>query len=239
MSEWAAKRFWKTTEVVEEADGFSIALDGRPVRTPAKAHLRVPTQGLAAEVAAEWDAQEDKIDPLTMPFTRSSNAAIDKVTVQHDEVAAMLAAYGDSDLICYRAGHPQELIERQNRGWDPLVDWSTTELKAPLQVYVGLVHEAQPEASIKTLSERVHNLSPFELTAFHDLVSLSGSLIIGFAVIRDYAPADELWEISRIDETWQIDQWGEDEEATNLANSKRDAFLHADRFFRLSAHSSN
>ncbi|MEM9584676.1 MAG: ATP12 family protein [Pseudomonadota bacterium] len=238
MSEWAAKRFWKKAEIVEIDSAFSVELDGRSVRTPAKTALIVPTRELATEIAAEWDAQEEKIDPLTMPFTRSSNAAIDKVRVQHAEVADMLAAYGDSDLICYRAGHPQELIERQNKGWDPLVDWSATELKSPLQVYVGLMHESQPANSIATLSRHVHALPAFQLTAFHDLVSLSGSLIIGFAVIRGFAPASELWEISRIDEQWQIDQWGEDEEAANLANSKRDAFLHADRFFRVSAQTS-
>ncbi len=235
MSEWAAKRFWKKAEVVEVENGYSVELDGRSVRTPAKALLVVPTQDMAKEIASEWDAQGEKIDPMTMPFTRSSNAAIDKVTAQHGEVADMLSAYGDSDLICYRASHPNELVERQNKAWDPLVDWSATHFKAPLQVYVGVMHEAQPEASISRLKERVHALTPFQLTAFHDLVSLSGSLLIGFAAIEGFADAAALWDISRIDEDWQIDQWGEDEEAMILVQTKRDAFLHADRYFRVSA----
>ena len=235
MTEWAAKRFWKTTEVVPDGAGFGVALDGRPVRTPAKSPLVLPTEAMAAEVAREWDAQGERIDPLSMPFTRSANAATDKVSVQHAEVADMLASYGDSDLICYRANGPDGLVEQQNAGWDPLVDWSTTHLKAPLQVYVGVMHASQPVESIARLSEKVHQFSAFELTAFHDLVSLSGSLIIGFAVTEGYADADNLWATSRIDEDWQISQWGEDAEAAEQAAIKREAFLHAARFLRLSA----
>ncbi|MEM6593563.1 MAG: ATPase, partial [Pseudomonadota bacterium] len=116
-----------------------------------------------------------------------------------------------------------------------LVDWSATQLKAPLKVFVGVMHASQSKDSLKTLSQRVHALSPFQLTAFHDLVSLSGSLVIGFAVVDDYATAEDLWDISRIDEQWQIDQWGRDEEAETQAEIKRAAFLHADAFFRVSA----
>lgn len=235
MSDWAAKRFWSDVDIAPLADGFTVTLDGRQVKTPAKSDLILPTQDMAQRVAAEWAAQEGKIEPLTMPFTRSANAATDKVQSQHAEVADMLASYGDSDLICYRAADPTGLVERQNRGWDPLVDWSTTALKAPLQVFVGVMHAPQPVASIARLSEKVHSFNAFQLTAFHDLVSLSGSLIIGFAVVKKYAPAKDLWEISRIDEQWQIDQWGEDEEAMEQLAIRRAAFLHADSFFRLSA----
>lgn len=234
MTEWAAKRFWKTAEVVTDGDGFGVALDGRPVRTPAKAPLVLPTEPLAHEVAQEWAAQEGKINPLSMPFTRSANAATDKVARQHGEVADMLASYGDSDLICYRAASPEELVEKQNAGWDPLVDWSATRLKAPLQVYVGVMHASQPAESIMRLTERVHQLAPFQLTAFHDLVSLSGSLIIGFAVAEGYADAATLWPVSRIDEEWQISQWGDDADAAEQAAIRRTAFLHAERFFQLS-----
>ena len=147
----------------------------------------------------------------------------------------MLAAYGDSDLICYRASHPDGLVERQNKDWDPLVDWSATALKAPLQVYVGVMHAEQPTQSIAALSQKVHALDAFRLAAFHDLVSLSGSLIIGFAATETYASAADLWDISRIDESWQAEQWGHDEEAEKMADQRRDAFLHADSFFRLCA----
>lgn len=235
MSEWAAKRFWKEAAVVEADGGHTVALDGRPVRTPAKSPLILPTRALADEVAREWDAQAEKIEPLTMPFTRAANAAVDKVTQQHAEVADMLASYGDSDLICYRAADPQGLVERQNVGWDPLVDWSATHLKAPLQVFVGVMHASQPKASLEVLARRVHAFDPFQLTAFHDLVSLSGSLIMGFAVTEGRANAAEIWDTSRIDEVWQIEQWGEDDEASDMAAQKRKAFLHAEQFFHMSA----
>lgn len=235
MSAWAKKRFWTDAQVQSEADGFAVTLDGKPVRTPAKSPLILPTQEMAQAVAGEWQAQGDLIEPLSMPFTRSANAATDKVKMQKAEVADMLASYGDSDLICYRAADPQGLVERQNAAWDPLVDWSATHLKAPLQVFVGVMHASQPEASLERLREKVHGFDPFQLTAFHDLVSLSGSLVIGFAVTEGRASGAEMWDVSRIDEDWQIAQWGADEEASEMAEKKREAFMHAEAFFHVSA----
>lgn len=233
MSEWKQKRFWKEASVGEVDGGFTILLDGRTVKTPAKAALVMPTRVMAEAAAAEWQAQEDEVLPLTMPVTRSANAAIDKVAIQHGEVADMLAAYGGTDLLCYRADSPQELIERQAKAWQPLLDWAEAELNAPLRVASGVIHVDQPEASLKNLSREVHALSNFELAAFHDLVAMSGSLVIGFAIIRGFAPAENLWQVSRLDETWQEEQWGVDEEAADLAETKRVQFLHADRFFRM------
>lgn len=233
MSEWAPKRFWKTADTVATEDGFGVVLDGRPVRTPAKAILRVPSKALAAEVAAEFDAQEERIDPRTMPFTRTANAAIDKVAVQQAEVADMLAEYGDSDLLCYRADAPDELVARQAAQWDPLLDWAAQALNARLEPRVGVIHAAQDPAALSELRSRVHKLSIFELSAFHDLVSISGSLIIGFAAAQQAWPAENLWTVSRLDEIWQEEQWGQDEEAQEMAEYKKAAFLHADRFMRL------
>ena len=130
MSEWALKKFWKKAEVVTEANGFTVTLDGRGVRTPAKARLVVPTEALAREIANEWQAQEDRVNPATMPFARMANSALDKVASQHAEVADMLAAYGDSDLLCYRAEAPEGLAERQRAAWDPLLDWAAATLGA-------------------------------------------------------------------------------------------------------------
>ncbi|SHG84807.1 ATP12 family chaperone protein [Marivita hallyeonensis] len=233
MSEWAPKRFWKTTETTQVEGGFGILLDGRPVRTPAKAALYVPSAALASKIAIEFDAQEDRIDPTTMPFTRTANAAVDKVMLQHAEVADMLADYGDSDLLCYRADAPEELVERQNAQWDPLLDWAADALDARLETRTGVIHAAQDQAILSRLRERVHALSAFELAAFHDLVSISGSLVIGFAAKMQHRNPEELWTISRLDEIWQEDQWGEDEEAAEMALVKKDAFLHAADFMRL------
>lgn len=232
MSGWARKKFWKdvTTESVD--GGFCVRLDGRDVRTPGKALLRLPSRAMASAVAAEWDAQDDQVDPTTMPVTRSANSAIDKVAPQFKDVADMIAGYGGSDLICYRADGPQALIDRQAAVWDPLLEYSAAK-GAPLKATTGIVHCAQPAESLRILSGIVHGFDPFELTALHDLVAISGSLIMGLAAIEGHTSAEALWDASRVDETWQEEQWGEDEEAQELAESKRRDFLHALRFFRL------
>lgn len=233
MSEWAAKRFWKAAAAVEVEGGYSVELDGRSIKTPAKTLVVVPTLAVAQAMAVEWDAQGEKIDPMLMPVTRAANAALDKVRHQKAEVADMLAAYGDSDLVCYRADSPQGLVEAQNEGWDPLIAFAADRLNAPLEKRVGIMHEPQAPATLESLSGQVQTLDPFELAAFHDLVALSGSLIIGFAAIYDFLPIETLWERSRIDEQWQINQWGEDEEAAELAEIKRIAFLNAKIFYGL------
>jgi chaperone required for assembly of F1-ATPase len=231
MSGWAKKRFWKETTVEEEDGGFGVRLDGRAVKTPAKAGLVVPTRAMAEAIAAEWDAQTEDVDPSRMPATRGANAAIDKVRFQHGEVADMLAEYGNSDLLCYRATEPQELMARQVEAWDPLLDWAASDLEARLEPRAGIMHANQDSQSIMALRQRVHGLNEFELAAFHDLVSLSGSLVIGFAAVHKWDHIERLWDVSRIDETWQEEQWGVDEEAQAHAEIKREAFLHAERFF--------
>ncbi|MFZ7091653.1 ATP12 family chaperone protein [Primorskyibacter sp. 2E233] len=233
MSEWAPKRFWQNTDIHPAEGGYTVLLDGRGVKTPAKTPLVVPTEALASEIAAEWQAQEDKVNPATMPFTRTANSALDKVATQHAEVAEMLAAYGDADLLCYRAAHPEELIARQAHAWDPVLDWADEALGARLEPRTGVIHAPQSPESLTRLAAQVHDLSPFELAAFHDLVSLSGSLVLGFAAAHAYLPAGDIWLLSRVDETWQEEQWGKDDEASQLAEYKRAEFLHASRFYHL------
>lgn len=234
MSEWAAKRFWKeATPVVADA-GYTVTLDGRPVKTPAKAPLIVPTADMAGAIAAEWDAQVDKIDPLTMPVTRGANAAIDKVTPQKAEVIELLAAYGDSDLLCYRAAGPVELVTLQATQWDPILDWAHAQLGARLQPIEGVMHIPQDPASLSRLSEELQAMTPFQLAGAHDLISLSGSLVLALAVMRDALSPQAAWALSRLDEEWQITQWGEDEDARALERIKAESFENAARFFRLS-----
>ncbi|MCA0997820.1 ATP12 family chaperone protein [Alloyangia pacifica] len=233
MSEWAPRRFYKDATVEEAEGGFTVHLDGRPLRTPGKAALVVPSRAIAEAMAEEWRAQDEKIDPSTMPFTRTANSAIDKVATQHADVADMLAEYGDSDLLCYRADSPEMLVQRQQAQWDPLLNWAERELGARLETRQGLMHAPQPEPALRVLRERTHALSPFELAAFHDLVALTGSLVLGFAATGKAHDAEEIWALSRLDESFQAELWGEDEEATEAAEIKRDAFLHAHRFFAL------
>lgn len=233
MADWKQKRFWKETTVAPAEAGFEVLLDGRKLRTPGKARLIVPTQAMAREIAAEWDAQEEKINPLTMPFTRSANSAIDKVIPQFDAVADMLCAYGETDLLCYRAASPQSLTHRQAEAWDPLLDWLAETYGVRLKTGEGVMYFEQEPDAIAPLRSAVAKFNPYELTGFHDLVSLSGSLVIGLAATHKCYSAEDLWKFSRIDEEWQIEQWGDDEEAREASDIKKQAFLHAARFFSL------
>lgn len=233
MSEWKAKRFWKEATFEPVEGGWQVLLDGRPVRTPAKAALVLPSERLAQAIAAEWQAQGEKIDPRAMPATRTANSAIDKVAVQHEEVAAMLAAYGGSDMLCYRAEGPAELVARQSADWDPLLDWAETRFGARLAVTAGVMPVAQDAAALERLAAPLREMDPFALAAFHDLVALSGSLVLAHAVTEARLDAAEAWRLSRLDEEWQIEQWGEDEEAEALAQVKRTAFHDAARFWSL------
>lgn len=238
MSAWKAKRFWKEAEVVQVTGGYSVALDGRSVKTPAKRALHVPTADMAIAIAAEWQAQEGEVKPETMPVTKTANAAIDKVAVQHAEVADMLAAYGDADLLCYRADTPEELVARQSAIWDPMLDWAEASLNARLHLRTGVMHVPQDRAALLQLSERTHAMTAFELAAFHDLVSLSGSLVLGFAAAMQVRDIEALWEMSRLDEIWQAEQWGHDDDAEALSLLKKSHFLHAGHMFMLCRSSS-
>lgn len=231
MSDWKPKRFWDTANVAPVEGGFAILLDERPVRTPGKTQLIVPTALMAEAIAAEWDAQEAEVDPRTMPMTRSANSAIDKVRPQHREVAGLLSEYGGSDLLCYRAGQPAALAERQAVAWDPILDWAADALDARLVPTVGVMPVEQDATALRTLSTRVHGFTEFQLTGFHDLVGLSGSLILAFSVTERRLDVAQAWDLSRIDEVWQEEQWGYDEEAAERTAKRGAEFAHAAHVF--------
>jgi chaperone required for assembly of F1-ATPase len=234
VTAWAPRRFWTAVSVIGDAGGYAIRLDDRPVRTPAKAPLLLPTRALADAIAAEWQAQSAAIDTRTMPLTRAANSAVDKVTAQFDDVAGLVAAYGASDLLCYRAAAPAELVARQATAWDPLLDWAAETLAARLTVTTGVAPVPQPPAATASLTACVAAQTPFALTALADLTALSGSLVIGLAARHGpWVPA-ELWDASRIDEEWQAAQWGRDDEADAAADAKRRDFLQAHLFWQLS-----
>lgn len=233
MTGWAARRFWKDVTVEAAPDGFAVLLDARPLRTPGKRPLTLPTRALAEAVAEEWRAVEGTVDPRRMPFTRSANSAVDKVATQFDEVAELIAAYGGSDLVCYRAEEPLGLALRQAEAWDPILDWARQRHGVELRPTAGITPVSQSGASLQRLAAVVQGTTAFELTALHDLVSLSGSLLIGLAATEPDSDPEMLWSKSRIDENWQAELWGEDEEAAAAADAKRRDFLHAHRFWRL------
>lgn len=230
MAEWAQKRFWKTALVEEQDKGFAILLDGRSIKTPARSTLIVPTKKLADAIATEWQAQGEMIDPLSMPFTRTSNAALDKVTQQFSEVADHMAEYGETDLLCYRANAPVELVDRQAAAWDPLLSWAKEVFDAPLDVAQGVIYTPQPLGSLANLKAQITQLSAFQLSGMYDLVSLSGSLVAALAVSNHYRTAAEVWDLCRVDEMWQQEQWGFDEEAQKTVSAKRAEFVHANDF---------
>lgn len=227
MTEWKRKRFW--TDVGTDADeaGYVVLLDRKPLRTPAGQPLAVPTAGFADRIAAEWQAAEDEIDPRRMPFTRSANSAVDTVGPNRDHIVGTLSAYGGSDLVCYRAESPVELVRRQQMAWDPLLDWSARTLSAPLEPVEGVMPRPQPPSSLDRLTAEVDALCTFRLTALHDLVTLSGSLIIGLSVVHGVRSPHEAWTVSRIDEDYQAELWGDDEEALKVARERWIAFEHS------------
>lgn len=234
MSEWKARRFWTAAEVRPAGDGWEVALDGRPLRTPGKQPLILPTEALALAIADEWQAQADAIDPNTMPLTRAANSAIEKVAPQFSGVAEMLGEYGGTDLLSYRADAPEDLVRLQAQGWDPLIDWAATDLGAPLRITHGVIPVPQEPAALTKLHAEVAGLDAFGLTALHDLVTLPGSLILGLAVIRGRLGADEAHALSRIDEEFQAQRWGRDEDADAAAAARLAAMRDSERFWLLS-----
>ncbi len=220
------KRFWKSETVHEVPGGWEIRLDDKPLRTPAKAPLVVPTGALARAIAGEWAAQTRHVDPETMPLTRMANSAIDKVAPNRAAVVEMLAEYGANDLLCYRAEHPQALHAREAAAWDPWLDWARKRLGADLVATRGIVPVDQPPEALAALRAPFEGLDPFALAAFHDLVTISGSLVLALAALAGEIDADELWRLSRIDEDWQEGQWGTDSEAAAGA-AKKEAALRA------------
>ncbi|MHA1127927.1 MAG: ATP12 family chaperone protein, partial [Alphaproteobacteria bacterium] len=180
------KRFWKDVSIRPEASGFGVFLDDRQLKTPLKSSLLAPTKAVAEGIAAEWAAVEDKIDPSKMHLTRCANATIDKVVQEHAAVAAMLSEYGSTDLLCYRAGSPEELVARQAAAWDPMLAWIAQAHGVELLQIIGVMHQKQPPEGQAKLQAMTLAFDPWRMTALHDLVTISGSLILGLAVATRY-----------------------------------------------------
>lgn len=223
------KRFWKTVTIVDGA----IELDGRPVRTPARAALTLPTPQLAEAVAEEWRSVGEELDPRAMPLTGLANAAIDQIAPNPVPFAADLARYGESDLLCYRAELPEPLVARQAAHWDPLLDWARNRYDVHFETTAGIMHRPQPPATIARLQEVVAALDPFRLAALSPLVTISGSLVAALALLEGAADRETVWRAAQLDEDWQIEQWGEDELATRARKVRRADFDAAARFLSL------
>ena len=227
------KRFYDTASVETGAEGFRVLLDLRSVRTPARNIVAVPTEGLADASAGEWNAQAERVDPRSMPLTGLANAAIDRVAPDSEAFARALAAYGESDLLCYRSEGPASLVARQAASWDPILTWARQRYDVGFEVTSGIVHRPQPPQTVERLAAAVAARPPFELAALSPLVTISGSLIIALALAEAAIDLDEAWSAAALDELWQIETWGEDEEALRSLDSRRREFEAAWRFLSL------
>jgi chaperone required for assembly of F1-ATPase len=227
------KRFWRDVAVEQDADGWTIKLDGRPVKTPARAALAVPTQTLADAIAGEWRSVEGKIDPRAMPLTGLANAAIDRIAPDRQAFADNLARYAEADLACYRAEGPRALVERQEQQWDKLLGWARRRYDVDFVTTSGLMHVAQPAATIERLSHAVAALDPFRLAGLSPLVTVGGSLVGALALLEKALAPEEAWDAVSIDERWQLEQWGADADAEVALDNRRRDFLSASRFLDL------
>ena len=227
------KRFHTEAAFAPAGDGFTLLLDGRQIRTPARAHLAVPTARLAETIAAEWNAQDDRIDPRSMPLTGLANAAIDVVEPDPAAFAAGLAAYGESDLLCYRAEAPQALVRHQSALWDPLLAWARRRFDVELGTVAGIVHRPQPAATLDRLGKAVAAMDAFVLAGLSPLVTISGSLVIALALAEGTISTGEAWASATLDEAWQAENWGEDELAAAALGARRGQFEAACFFLSL------
>jgi chaperone required for assembly of F1-ATPase len=224
-----ARRFW--TEVTVEQRG--IRLDGRTLRTPARAELILPTDALARAVAEEWRAAGETIDPRGMPLTGLANAAIDRIAPDPATFAAGLACYAESDLTCYRADHPTELTVLQGEAWDPPLDWARTRYDIDFVVTAGILHVEQPAETVRRLAAAIAARDAFRLAGLSPLVTLSGSLVLALALAEGAMTEEQVWAAAELDQLWQIEHWGEDSLAFTAREDKRRDFRAAARFLGL------
>lgn len=227
------KRFYGQATASPEEGGVSVSLDGRPVRTPGRNLLRVPTEELAEAIAAEWNAQGETVDPRSMPLTGLANAAIDRVAPDPAAFARTLAEYGESDLLCYRAEGPKSLIDRQSEAWDPLMAWARTRFEIDIETTTGVMHRRQPPATVEQLGLAVAARSPFQLAGLAPLVTIAGSLIIALALAEGAIGLETAWDAAMLDESWQAEQWGADPLAAASLENRRREFEAGYRFLTL------
>jgi chaperone required for assembly of F1-ATPase len=225
-----------TTAGVEAADGgFVVRLDKRVLRSPAGAAFVLPTEGLARSVAAEWDAQTAEIRPDTMPLMQLAATAVDLVAKGRDAIVDATAEYADTDLLCYRAERPQSLVERQAAVWQPLLDWAARRYDVAFAVHAGIMPRPQPETTLTALRSVVAASDDWRLAALQAATAVAGSLVIALALLDGEIGADAAFEAAQLDETHEIEQWGEDAEATARRARLRADLTAARRFVDLLA----
>jgi chaperone required for assembly of F1-ATPase len=227
------KRFYSEVAIKDEGGGVGVLLDGRPVRTPGKAPFVVPSKALAEAIGDEWRGQGARIDPATMPLTRLANSVIDGVKGNEGAVVDDILKYAGSDLLCYRAEGPKGLVALQSKHWDPIVAWAKQDLGVPMRLAEGVMHVAQAPSSLDAIGQRLAQFDPWGLAALHVMTGLSGSALLALATALGRLSPEEAWEAAHVDEDWQINQWGEDEEAKQRRENRWRDFAAAARMLKL------
>ena len=218
------KRFYKDVTVSEVAGGFSVLLDGRQIKTPRKLAFQVPSKRLAEAVCAEWHAQEEEINPDLMPLTRFSNTSIDRVEGDIPRIIDEMCSFANSDLLCYRADHPVSLVERQSASWDSALDQIHDNYGARFFAISGIIHQEQKPEALNAIRKSLEKRHPFELTGVYNAMTLTGSIFLSLLLADKIKTPDETWQAAHIDEDWNIERWGEDEEACAHRERRRREF---------------
>jgi chaperone required for assembly of F1-ATPase len=213
------KRFYKKVSVAPVEGGFAVLLDGKPVKTPARNVLALPSEKLASAIAAEWQAQETEVVATSMPLLRLANSVIDGVATNRDAVIDAILRFGENDLLCYRAHQPPELAMRQREGWDPLLDWVRQKHGVQMTVADGLTHIDQTPPALAGLRRAMGPFDAFALGGLHVVASITGSTVLALAVAEGFISGARAFELSRIDETYQAEKWGKDSEAVKRATA--------------------
>lgn len=222
------KRFYKQAAVVQDGENFAVHLDGKPVRTPGKNLLALPTEAAAKLVAQEFEEQIEVIDPMQMPVLRLVNTAIDGVATDPQAVLEDILRFASTDMLCYRAEGPESLVKRQNTHWDPVLDWVQTGVGARFNLAEGVMHVEQPRESIAVLGAWLARRNdPFRLAGLHVMTSLTGSALLALAVEAGEIESEAAWLAAHVDEDWQIAQWGQDTEAVARRAQRHHDFVAA------------
>jgi chaperone required for assembly of F1-ATPase len=221
MSTTPRKRFYKAATVT---DDNAIQLDGRPVRTPLKQPLRLPTRALADAIAKEWEGQGETIDPASMILTKLANTAIDRVADDRQRIADEVVKFAGTDQVSYRAHEPEGLVARQAEHWNPVLDWAMAQLDAPFSTTTGIMHRTQPQEALSAFARHVERLDPWSLTALHNLATITGSALLAAMLAEGAIDREAAWRAAFVDEDWETELWGQDEEALQRRATLRREF---------------
>ena len=227
------KRFYNQASVVVQGPGFGIELDGREVKTPEKRPNLSPTKAMAEVICQEWNDQQDKVNPDSMLMAKLQNTAIDRVETRRGDLIAELVKYAGTDMLCYRADFPEDLAQRQADTWQPLLDWVMDVHDITLKVTTGIIHVEQDPGQLVKLRHYLEGVDSFRLAAFYNITTLCGSVSVALNVLGGNITAEQAWQAAQLDENFQIEHWGLDEEAEIRQENMKTELDAATRFLAL------